>query len=35
MRLPPAWTERQIQLEPTIHFTIRPGALRVRIPISR
>jgi diacylglycerol kinase family enzyme len=24
-----------IQLEPTIHFTMRPGALRVRIPISR
>jgi diacylglycerol kinase family enzyme len=24
-----------IQLEPSIHFTMRPGALRVRIPISR
>jgi diacylglycerol kinase family enzyme len=24
-----------IQLEPTVHFTMRPGALRVRIPISR
>jgi hypothetical protein len=24
-----------IQLEPTIHFTMRPRALRVRIPTSR
>jgi diacylglycerol kinase family enzyme len=24
-----------VQLEPTIHFTIRPGALRVRIPTAR
>jgi hypothetical protein len=24
-----------IELEPTIHFTIRPRALRVRIPLSR
>ena len=24
-----------IQLEPTIHFSMRPRALRVRIPISR
>jgi diacylglycerol kinase family enzyme len=24
-----------VQLEPSIHFTMRPKALRVRIPISR
>jgi hypothetical protein len=35
MRLPRALTERRSSSSPPIHFTVRPVALRVRIPISR